>query len=359
MRSLLLLLQRRTHRTVCARVILCSLLIPESQESRRLAREGWIQADGPAAAGSPAANRRIMIPAWMLSVWLTPSPPLCLTTMLLIRPCSWAGLLFRRRLWIRLLWLLMAGDSSCGKIMAFLKAAFRFVIFSFISHKNSFHGCWWKSPANLRFKMDKTLQFLNSFGHFFSLSFVARPVGVPGLVASARMLLFSVFLSLFWKDGGYTNSGIHPARQRGAGGNDGWLVRGARQLQIWHRRNFGQLEAFTGSSRPTSDRQRRSFSADSSRRSRGTRNFSCEVFEFPIQASQCSYLSFQGLLPFVFFFSSPGSPLSPRPVVHTRDVFTPQHAHFSYIISRFWTRPPCFPPYRAGLEGSIQGDLQL
>lgn len=96
MRTLLLLLQRRTHRTVCAHVILCSLLIPGWQESRRLVRAGRTQADGCGAAGSPAANRRIMILAWKRSVWLTPS--LCLTTTSLIRPCSWAGLLCWRRL---------------------------------------------------------------------------------------------------------------------------------------------------------------------------------------------------------------------------------------------------------------------
>lgn len=86
--------------------------------------------------------------------------------------------------------------------------------------------------------------------------------------------------------------------------------------------------------KPSQTNKRRSFSADSSRRSGGTRNFSCEVFEFPIQASQCSYHSSQGLLPFlVFSRSAPGSSLSLRAVVHTRDVFPPEHAHFSSVVS--------------------------
>lgn len=201
--------------------------------------------------------------------------------------------------------------------------------------------------------------FLTPLDIFFPLTLWPFLWASQALLRLLETPLFSVCSPLFWKDGGYTDSGIHPARQRGAGGNDDWLARGARQPRIWHRRNFGQLEAFTGSSRPASDRQRRSFSADSSRRSRGTRNFSCEVFEFHIQASQCSYLSFQGLFPFVFFFPLLAARCLHIPVVHSRDVFTPQHAHFSYIVSRFWTQQPCFPPYRAGLEGSIQSDLEL
>lgn len=213
--------------------------------------------------------------------------------------------------------------------------------------------------------MDKTLQLHHKYVNLLTPVDFFFPLTLWYFLWVSQALLrllkphFSVCSPLLWKDGRCTDSGIHPARQRGAGGNDDWWARVSRQPQLWHRRNFGQLEAFTGSSRPTSDRQRRSFSADSSRRSRGTRNFSCEVFEFPIQAFQCSYHSSQGLFSFLFLSrSSPGSSLSPCPVVHTRDGSPPEHAHFSIIVSLLSTLQPCFPPHRAGLEGSIQSDLQ-
>lgn len=95
--------------------------------------------------------------------------------------------------------------------------------------------------------------------------------------------------------------------------------------------HFGQLELFTSSSGPTSDREQRSFSSYSSKLSKASRNLSCEVSELPIHAFQCSYRSPERLFSSLSFSHlSSGIMLSACPVVH-RVVLLPEHLHASYI----------------------------
>lgn len=183
-------------------------------------------------------------------------------------------------------------------------------------------------------------------------------MGVPGLVASARMPLFSVFPLSSERMVG-TQTRAFTRRDKEAPGEtmtDWWEERASL------RSGTGETLDSLKPSQAAADQQ----VTDSGGLSAPTAAGGAEAPGIsPVKSlSSLFRLLNAAISPFkacshLFFFSSPGSPQSPRPVVHTRDVFTPQHAHFSYIVSRFWTRPPCFPPYRAGLEGPIQGDLQL
>lgn len=82
-------LERRAHYPLCGHVIPCTLLIPEPQGEwqrpvahRRSSVLGRLNTDRPLHPGSPAVNRRIMIPAWKLSVWLTSRRTLHMITSL-------------------------------------------------------------------------------------------------------------------------------------------------------------------------------------------------------------------------------------------------------------------------------------
>lgn len=223
--------------------------------------------------------------------------------------------------------------------MAFLYCAFS----SPISCRNGFHGFWGKSPAKAPFfpRMQHSRSIISA--SIYSLLWW-KVLRVSQALLRLLRRCFSVCSSLFLKDGRCTDSGIHPARQRGAGeGGERW-----REWSASLRSGSGQTLDSLTPSQAAADQQAtdsRGLSAPIAAGGAAAPGISpAKALSSLFRILKAAIAPLKARSRFCF------SP-SPRPVVHARD----ERAHFRDIISQEGTTT-MFSSHRAGLEGSIHSD---